>query len=262
VFVPAALIGGIQGQFYRQFAATIAVSTLISCLVSLTLSPALCALLLKPHEENPRRSRFSALGAPVRAFFRGFNRLFDSLAGGYASLTRRLARVALLVLAVYGGLIVLTGWQFQRTPTGFIPEQDQGYFISVLQLPPGASLDRTDAAVRKWVKAALEVEGVIHGVAFPGFNGATSTNAPDSGSVFLTLAPFEERIEKGIEFEKILADLQAKAGTIDEALVLVLSPPPGARHRHRRRLQDDDPGPPRAGPAGPRRGRPGGRRRG
>jgi HAE1 family hydrophobic/amphiphilic exporter-1 len=154
------------------------------------------------------------------------------LAGGYASLTRRLARVALLVLAVYGGLIVLTGWQFQRTPTGFIPEQDQGYFISVLQLPPGASLDRTDAAVRKWVKAALEVEGVIHGVAFPGFNGATSTNAPDSGSVFLTLAPFEERIEKGIEFEKILADLQAKAGIRRRGAGPRAQPAAGARHRH------------------------------
>jgi HAE1 family hydrophobic/amphiphilic exporter-1 len=226
VFVPAALISGIQGQFYRQFAATIAVSTLISCLVSLTLSPALCALLLKPHEEHPKRSRLAFLTAPVRLFFRGFNWAFDKLSLGYAGLTRRLVRISAIVLVVYAGLLALTAYQFQRTPTGFIPEQDQGYLISVLQLPPGATLERTDAVVRDWVQRALEVDGVIHGVAFPGFNGATSTNAPDVGTVFLPLEPFEERIEKGITIDQILADVQAKAAQVEEALVLVLNPPP------------------------------------
>ena len=123
VFIPAALISGIQGQFYRQFAVTIAASTLISCLVSLTLSPALCALLLKPHEEHPRGSK---LTAPIRWFFNGFNWLFDKLSLGYGGLTRRLVRLSVLVLVVYGGLIGLAVHQFQRAPTGFIPQRGPG----------------------------------------------------------------------------------------------------------------------------------------
>jgi HAE1 family hydrophobic/amphiphilic exporter-1 len=226
VFVPAALISGIQGQFYRQFAATIAVSTLISCLVSLTLSPALCALLLKPHGEHPRRSRLAFLTAPFRVFFRGFNWAFDRLSRGYGWLTGRLVRVTAIVLLVYGGLLGLTAYAFNKTPTGFIPEQDQGYLISVIQLPPGAALERTDRVVRDWVASALQVPGVIHGVAFPGFNGATSTNGPDVGSVFLTLAPFEERIEHGLTIEGIMGQVQEKAAAVEEALVLVLNPPP------------------------------------
>ena len=226
VFVPAALITGIQGQFYRQFAVTIAVSTLISLVVSLTLSPALCALLLKPHEAHPKRGRLAFLGAPVRGFFKGFNWGFDRLSHGYAALTGRLVRLSALVLVVYAGLIGLTGYQFQRTPTGFIPEQDQGYLISVLQLPPGSSLDRTDQITRAWQEAVLEVEGVSHGVAFAGFNGATSTNGPDVATVFLALIPFEERLERGIEIGDILAEVQQKGAEVQEALVLVLNPPP------------------------------------
>src|SRR3712207_5520682 len=167
VFIPAAMIAGIQGQFYRQFAVTIAVSTMISCLVSLTLSPALCALLLKPHEEGHGRKR-SPLTAPIRAFFNGFNWVFDKLSLGYAGLTRRLIRVSLLVLLVYGGLVGLTAWQFQRTPTGFIPEQDQGYLITAIQLPPGASLERTDKVVQEATKRALFVPGTAHTAGFPG----------------------------------------------------------------------------------------------
>ncbi len=122
VFVPAAFLSGISGQFFRQFAVTIAAATAISCLVSLTLSPALCALLFKPHEAHPKRASL-----PVRAvqgFFNGFNYAFDKLSGGYGAMTKRLVRVAVLVLVVYAGLIALTGWQFSRAPTGFIPQQE------------------------------------------------------------------------------------------------------------------------------------------
>jgi HAE1 family hydrophobic/amphiphilic exporter-1 len=223
VFIPAALISGIQGQFYRQFAVTIAASTLFSLLVSLTLSPALCALLLKPHERQRNPSR---LTAPIRRFFDGFNWLFDKLAGGYASLTGRLVRLAVVVLVVYGGLIALTGYQFSRTPTGFIPEQDQGYVISAIQLPPGASIDRADKVVSQVQERALKVPGVAHAVAFAGFDGATFTNSPNAGAVFLTLAPFEERVEKGIKTADIITQLRRELGSMQEAMVLVINPPP------------------------------------
>jgi HAE1 family hydrophobic/amphiphilic exporter-1 len=223
VFIPAALISGIQGQFYRQFAVTIAASTLISCLVSLTLSPALCALLLRPHEEHRKRSRITA---PIRAFFNGFNWLFDRLSLGYGGLTRRLVRMSVLVLVVYGGLIGLAVWQFQRTPTGFIPEQDQGYLITAIQLPPGASLERTDNVVRELTKRALSVEGTAHTAGFAGFDGATFTNAPNAGAVFVTLLPFEERVEKGLKTQDIIANLRRELGQMQEALVLVINPPP------------------------------------
>jgi hydrophobe/amphiphile efflux-1 (HAE1) family protein len=223
VFIPAALISGIQGQFYRQFAVTIAASTLISCLVSLTLSPALCALLLKPHEEHPRSSK---LTAPIRWFFNGFNWLFDKLSLGYGGLTRRLVRLSVLVLVIYGGLIGLAVHQFQRAPTGFIPQVDQGYLIVVIQLPPGSAMDRTDKVVREATQLALSVEGTAHTAGFAGFDGATFTNAPNSGAIFVVLKPFEERVAKGIRTEDILANLRSTLGRMQEAYVLVISPPP------------------------------------
>jgi hydrophobe/amphiphile efflux-1 (HAE1) family protein len=223
VFIPAALISGIQGQFYRQFAVTIAASTLISCMVSLTLSPALCALLLKPHEEHPKRSR---LTAPIRWFFNRFNWLFDRLSLGYGGLTRRLVRLSALVLVVYAGLIGLAVYQFHRAPAGFIPEQDQGYLIVAIQLPPGSAMDRTDKVVREVTRQALSVEGTAHTAGFAGFDGATFTNAPNSGAVFVTLKPFEERVAKGIKTADILKNLRAKLGAMPEALVLVINPPP------------------------------------
>ena len=147
VFIPAAFIAGISGQFFRQFAVTIASATVISCVVSLTLSPALCALLFKPHREQDGVS--SGLRRPVDAFFRGFNFGFAKLSSGYGRLSGAFVRRGLVFLAVYVGLIVLTGWQFERAPTGFIPAQDQGYLITVIQLPPGSSLERTDAVVQR-----------------------------------------------------------------------------------------------------------------
>ncbi|MEE8144794.1 MAG: efflux RND transporter permease subunit, partial [Kiloniellales bacterium] len=150
VFVPTAFIEGISGQFYSQFAITIATATVLSMVVSLTLSPALCALLLKPHGAAAGQGGIvAALAWPFRKFGDGFNRGFDRLAAGYAQLTRRLVRLTVIVLVAYAGLIGLTVQQFQATPTGFIPDQDQGYLITVVQLPPGSSLARTDKVIRR-----------------------------------------------------------------------------------------------------------------
>jgi HAE1 family hydrophobic/amphiphilic exporter-1 len=224
VFVPAAFITGISGQFFRQFAVTIAAATAISCFVSLTLSPALCALLFKPHDAHPTRGSFLARG--IGRFFRGFNFVFDRLAGGYGALTRRMMRVSLLVLLVYAGLIALTGWQFERAPTGFIPQQDQGYLITVLQLPPGSSLARTDAVVRKATRIILDTPGVAHAVPFSGFDAATFTNAPNSGAIFVPMLPFHERAAQGLTADHILADLRKRLGVIQEAFSIVIPPPP------------------------------------
>jgi len=224
VFIPAAFITGISGQFFRQFAVTIASATVISCIVSLTLSPALCALLFKPHEAHPPAS--SALGAPIRRFFRGFNAGFDRLSSGYGGFTGALVRRSAIVLVVYAGLIGLTGWQFERAPTGFIPQQDLGYLITVIQLPPGASLERTDAVVRNATKIILGTEGVIHAVPFAGLDGATFTNAPNAGAIFAALAPFADRVGKGLSADRVLASLRARLSTIQEAFIIVIPPPP------------------------------------
>jgi HAE1 family hydrophobic/amphiphilic exporter-1 len=224
VFVPAAFLSGISGQFFRQFAVTIAAATAISCLVSLTLSPALCALLFKPHDAHPKRASL-----PVRAiqrFFGGFNYGFDKLSAGYGAMTKRLVRVAALVLVVYAALIALTGWQFERAPTGFIPQQDQGYLITVLQLPPGSSLARTDAVVKQAIEIILATPGVAHVVPFSGFDAATFTNAPNAGAIFVPMKPFHERAAEGLSADHILAELRTRLGAIKGAFSIVIPPPP------------------------------------
>ncbi len=223
VFVPTAFISGISGAFYRQFAATIAVATLFSALVSLTLSPALAALLLKPHGHGAPRNR---LLAPVGLFFRGFNWLFERLSLGYGGLTRRLVRLPVILLVVYAGLLALTGRSVLTTPTGLIPPLDRGYFIVAFQLPPGASLSRTDAVVRRASEAIMATPGVKDAVAFVGFDGATFTNAPNTGVVFAGLKPFEERAREGLTGNGILRDLQGRLMGDPDAQVLVIPPPP------------------------------------
>jgi hydrophobe/amphiphile efflux-1 (HAE1) family protein len=224
VFIPAAFIPGISGQFFRQFAITIAASTIISCLVSLTLSPALCALLFKPHDEHPPKG--SVLTRPVRAFFNGFNFVFDKLSLGYGGLTRRLLRAAVVMLLVYLGLLGLTGWQFGRAPTGFIPAQDQGYLITVIQMPPGSSLARTDAVVRRAAQIIRETPGVAHSVSFAGFDGATFTNASNAGAIFSPMAPFHERAEKGLSAPHLLAEFGKRLSVIQDAFIITIAPPP------------------------------------
>ncbi len=157
VFVPSGFITGISGQFYRQFALTIAGATVISLLVSLTLSPALCALLLRPHDHRPPR----LWQRPLRGFFRGFNHAFETLANGYGWLAARIVRFAALMLVVYAGVIAFGLNEFRQTPVGFIPAVDRGYLIIVTQLPPGASLARTDEVNRRAVDIALNTPGTF-----------------------------------------------------------------------------------------------------
>jgi len=223
VFIPAAFIAGISGAFYRQFALTIAASTIISATVSLTLSPALAALLLKPHDDKPASGVLATLARPLNAFFAGFNTVFEHLSLGYAGLTRRVLRVSALMLVIYAGLIGVTYFQFARTPSGFIPPLDRGYFIAAITLPPGASLTRTDEVIRKASELVLTRPGVAHAVAFAGLDGATLTNAPNAGVVFVTLKPFAERT--GLASNGILNDLRAQMQAYREAFVLVIQPP-------------------------------------
>jgi hydrophobe/amphiphile efflux-1 (HAE1) family protein len=226
VFIPTAFLGGISGQFYRQFALTIASATVISAVVSLTLSPALGAILMRSHSDAVHVGIRGFLSAPFRGFARGFNGGFEALAGAYGALTARLVKVSLLMLIVYAGLIALTVDRFAGTPTGFIPDQDQGYLIGVVQLPPGSSVTRTDAVIREASERLLEVPGIVHTVGFAGFDGATFTNAPNSGAIFMTLAPFEERVAAGRSSGVILNDAQAMLGTLPEAFAFVIAPPP------------------------------------
>jgi HAE1 family hydrophobic/amphiphilic exporter-1 len=221
VFIPSAFIAGISGQFFRQFAVTIAAATVISCFISLTLSPALCALLFRPHAASHRRT-------PLTILFDGFNRGFAWLSDRYGRFTARLIRMSAVVLLAYAGLIGLTGWQFSRAPTGFIPDQDLGYLITVLQLPPGASLERTDAVVHKAIDLILATPGVEHAVAFSGFDGATFTNASNAGAIFVPLKPFEERTKQGLSIDVMLGQLRQRLASIQDAFIITIPPPPVA----------------------------------
>ncbi len=223
VFIPAAFVTGISGQFFRQFAVTIATSTVISLLVSLTLSPALSGILFKPHRhESEHKQGFH----PLAAFFRGFNRGFDAMARGYAGLARRLIAIGPIVLLVYAGLIGLTVWQFERAPTGFIPTQDEGYLITIVQLPPGSSLARTDEVVLRATKIMLETPGIVNTAGFTGLDGATFTNASNAAAIFSVLAPYEDRVAKGLSAGQILGDLTQRLGAIEEGFIITVPPPP------------------------------------
>ena len=225
VFVPSAFITGISGQFYRQFALTIVGATIISLVVSLTLSPALCTLLLKPHGEQ-HHSRWSA---SIRGFFRQFNRGFDAVVRGYSWLTTRVVRYAAIMLVLYAGMLAFGLNEFRKTPMGFIPMVDRGYIIVATQLPPGAALSRTDEVNRRIVDIALKTPGVLGAMNIVGFSGATFTNASNSGAVFLVLDSFAKRAG---DPEQSASGLQRRLyrefAAIQEAQVLVILPPPVA----------------------------------
>ncbi len=222
VFLPTAFISGVSGAFYSQFALTITASTLISLVVSLTLSPALGALLLKPHVAHEKRSLLKRiLHAPGDLF----NRFFDMLANGYGAITRLFVRLAVIMLIIYGGLIALTAHEFQKVPTGFIPELDQGYLITVVQLPPGATLERTDKVIKQASKILHTVEGIKHTVQFAGLDGGTFTNASNAGIIFTPLLPFEERQALGLPAKKISQNAQQALGQIEEAVAFMIMPP-------------------------------------
>ncbi len=226
VFVPTAFIEGISGQFYSQFAITIASATVISMVVSLTLSPALCALLLKPHDDAVPGGLIGAITLPFRKFSDGFNWLFDRLANGYANLTKRLVRMSVIALVAYAGLIGLTVHQFQQTPTGFIPDQDQGYLITVVQLPPGSSLARTDKVIQRAIGIIREHPDIANAVGFAGFDGATFTNAPNAGAIFVPMKDFAERARRGASAQRVLGELQGRLFAIEEAFIFIIAPPP------------------------------------
>jgi hydrophobe/amphiphile efflux-1 (HAE1) family protein len=241
VFIPTTFIGGITGQFYRQFAVTVATATAISLLLSLTLSPALCAILFKGHA-HAGHAKSSWLMAPMHAFFRLFDRAFDAFARGYGHVVRGLARAWLPVLVAYVCLLAFAGWFVARLPTGFIPNLDRAIMIISLQLPPGASLARTDAMLRRATDISLATPGVKYSNGFAGRNAATFTAATNAGLLFLVLDDFEERHRKGQTIDKVAQDIRVRLAQIEDAQVLVFIPPPvrgmGAAAGFAMRLQD------------------------
>ncbi|WP_395376301.1 efflux RND transporter permease subunit [Marinicella sp. W31] len=225
VFIPTTFLGGISGQFYQQFGITIAVATAISVAVSITLSPALASLLMKPHANDPCNTPKRWWQSPTKAFFCRFNAGMDKMSSGYEKLVATLMKVLALAVIIYVALMALTSYQFNRTPTGFIPPQDQGYFIVSIQLPPGASLDRTDAVVQEATEKLMALDGVVNAVAFAGFAGATFTNASNAAAIFPVLDSFDNRSEMGLNYAGILAEMRAAMASISDAFIVVIPPP-------------------------------------
>ncbi len=225
VFVPAALVPGITGQFYKQFAVTITVATVLSTINSLTLSPALSASILRPHASGAGRNPLALVTTPLA---NGFNAVFDKVTAGYATIVRTLvssARMLLLSLCVFVGLLGATYWLSREVPTGFIPDADQGYAIVVVQLPDGASLERTDSVIQRATEIALETPGVTNAVAFAGFSGATFTNASNQGVIFTTFEDFETRAASGLDANAIVGQLFGRMQALREAFIIAIAPP-------------------------------------
>ena len=226
VFIPTAFVSGITGQFYRQFALTIAVSTALSAFNSLTLSPALSALLLKGHGDKPDVLT-RLIHATLGWLFKSFNRGFDAATGAYAGIVAWCCRGAAVALAVYGVLLLVTGYLFQHVPAGFIPTQDKGYLLCFAQLPEGASLERTQKVIEEAGRLAREVPGVRATVEFPGFNPLIGANLPNAGAMYISLEEFADRKKDPTKSaDAIMGRIYGKVGAIRDARVLVLPPPP------------------------------------
>ncbi|HEY4973343.1 MAG TPA: multidrug efflux RND transporter permease subunit [Steroidobacteraceae bacterium] len=225
VFVPTAFITGLSGQFYKQFALTIAISTIISAFNSLSLSPALSALLLKSHDAPP--DRFTRLLNSLFGWvFRPFNRFFARASSGYVGTVTRVLRAGSIALFVYGGLLLLTWFGFAHTPTGFVPPQDKQYLVAYAQLPDAATLDRTESVIRRMSSAALATPGVESVPAFPGLSINGFTNATNAGIAFTPLKPFEQRRDASRSASAIAATLRAQYSKIQDAYIAVFPPPP------------------------------------
>ena len=226
VFVPTAFISGLTGQFYKQFAITIAISTVISAFNSLTLSPALSAILLQPH--GAKKDLLSrGIDFLLGWFFKLFNRFFNGAAKLYGWAVGRLLRVSFVVVPVYLGLVWLTGVVFNKVPTGFIPLQDKQYLIAFGQLPDGASIERTTKVIKRMGEIALETPGVVNSVAFPGLSINAYTTSANSGIAFIALDDFENRKAPGTSGTEIAGAIQKRLkAEIPDALVLVIPPPP------------------------------------
>ena len=222
VFVPTLFLTGLSGAFYQQFAVTISTATIISLILSLTLSPALAAILLRGHSAPVQEGRGMRM---LRRAGDAFNRGFERMSDGYARLTARLVRAPKKMMVSYAGLIAATAGLFWATPTGFIPAQDQGYFLVALKLPSGASVERTDAVLQKVAARVLPVEGVLGSVMLAGFDGPSQTLAPNSAAAYFPLKSFEERKKLGVKFEDIMAEAQKRTADITEAQIVVIPPP-------------------------------------
>jgi multidrug efflux pump len=225
VFVPLAFISGLSGQFYRQFALTIAISTVISAINSLTLSPALAALLLKGHHE-PKDWLTRAMDKAFGWFFRGFNRAFSATSNGYGKSVGGLLSRKSLVMLVYLALAGATYGMFSAVPGGFVPAQDKQYLVGFAQLPDASSLDRTEDVIKRMSDIALQQPGVEHALAFPGLSINGFTNSSNAGVVFVVLSDFEERATPELSGGAIAMALNQKFGSIQDAFIAMFPPPP------------------------------------
>ncbi|UDL05101.1 efflux RND transporter permease subunit [Marinobacter sp. CA1] len=222
VFIPMAFLSGVTGQFYRQFAVTIAISTVISTINSLTLSPAMAAMLLKPHSA-PKDRLQRLIDALFGWLFRPFNRFFDASARRYEGGVSRSLRRRGAVFVVYALLLTATGFMFKVVPPGFIPVQDKLYLMAGVKLPEGASLERTDELLQKVTDIAMATDGVDHAIAFPGLNALQFTNTANTGVVFFPLKPFEER---SLSAEQINARINQQIAGLKEGFAFSFMPPP------------------------------------
>lgn len=226
VFIPTAFMSGLTGQFYKQFALTITISTFISAINSLTLSPALSALLLKSHDapkDGLTRLMDKLFGAWL---FVPFNRLFNRASDGYGYLVRKVIRFGGIIGLVYLGMVALTGVQFANTPTGYVPGQDKQYLVAFAQLPDAASLERTDSVIKKMSEIALNHPGVAHSIAFPGLSINGFTNSPNSGVVFVALDDFDSRTSPELSANAIAGQLNQQFAAIQDAFIAIFPPPP------------------------------------
>ncbi|PQO33268.1 hydrophobe/amphiphile efflux-1 family RND transporter [Blastopirellula marina] len=225
VFVPTIFIPSISGRFYQQFAITIAISTAFSTFVSLTLSPAMCALLLRP--KNAQRNWMGRVVDVLFGwFFKLFNKTFDITSNIYAGIISRIVRVSALVLLFYAGLLVATYYSFGMVPNGFIPQQDQGYLIVAIQLPDGAALSRTDLVTKEVTKIGGTIDGVAHSVGIAGLSGSTFSISPSAAVTFFPLEDAKERSARGRGVDVIVAEMRQKLAGINEAQIFVIPPPP------------------------------------
>jgi multidrug efflux pump len=225
VFVPLAFITGLTGQFYRQFALTIAISTVISAFNSLTLSPALAALLLRGHDA-PKDRLTRIMDKAFGWFFRGFNRFFGASSNAYGRGVGAILSRKSLVMGLYVVLLGVTFVLFRAVPGGFVPAQDKQYLIGFAQLPDAATLDRSEDVIRRMTDIALDQPGVANAIAFPGLSINGFTNSSNSGIVFVTLKPFEERKTPDLSAGAITMQLNQKFGSIQDAFIAMFPPPP------------------------------------
>jgi hydrophobe/amphiphile efflux-1 (HAE1) family protein len=222
VFVPTLFIGGLSGAFYKQFAVTISAATVISLVVSLTLSPALSAVLLRPHQRAPAGAYWRQLAERAGD---AFNRAFERFGSAYGRLTARLVAMPRRMMTAYATLIALTVAALWVTPTGFIPQQDQAYFFTVIQLPPGSATSRTDAVMKKVAERMLKIDGIKGTVMLSGFDGTSETQSASAAAAYWVLDDFKERAAKGETIDKLMDEARKATADINEARLMIVKPP-------------------------------------